>query len=348
MRQNSLNAHLGTFLFGLALALLVSLPAQASTVIMKTTLGDVEIDLFEEATPVTVANFLKYVRDGDYAHSFIHRSVPGFVVQGGGFTFNGDGPVAIPSDPPIINEPVLSNVRGTIAMAKIAGNPNSATSQWFINLKDNSIDLDGANGGFSVFGQVMGDGMAVIDAIAALQVWNAGSPFNEVPLIDFSGSGTIQEENLVFVDVVEPSDFVINAGLNDAWYDSSTPGQGFFINVFPDSGTVFLAWFTYDTERPDGSVQAMLGEPGHRWLTAFGSFTGNSATLNIEVTEGGVFDSATPAPGQSGDGTIVLEFSDCENGSITYDIVSVDRQGTIPIERIALDNVVTCEQLLTQ
>lgn len=336
----------GKLLAALALILAISLPAHATSVIFQTTLGDVEVELFDEETPVTVANFLKYVRDGDYENSFIHRSVPGFVVQGGGFNFVDEAVGSVPTDSTIVNEPGISNVRGTIAMAKVGGNPNSATSQWFFNLADNSSSLDSNNGGFTVFGQVVGNGMAVIDAIAALQVWNAGSPFGELPLINYPGSGDIQEENLVMVEVSEPSDFLINAGLNDAWFDPATPGQGFFINVFPDSGTVFLAWFTYDTERPDESIEAILGDPGHRWMTAFGTITGNSAMLNIELTQGGVFDSATPAPSQSADGTILIEFSDCENGTISHDIASINQPGVIPIQRIALDNVVNCEQLL--
>ncbi len=113
-----------------------------------------EIDLFEEETPETVANFLNYVNDGDYANTFIHRSVAGFVIQGGGFTFIDGERQSVPTDPPVVNEPGISNLRGTIAMAKLSGDPNSATSQWFINLADNAENLDGQNGGFTVFGQV--------------------------------------------------------------------------------------------------------------------------------------------------------------------------------------------------
>jgi len=139
--------------------------------------------------------------------------------------------------------------------------------------------------------------------------------------------------------------FQINAGLNDAWFNPATPGQGFFINVFPDIGLVFLAWFTYDTERPDESVSAHIGEPGHRWLTALGAFAGNKAVLDIEMTQGGVFNSAEPIPTQGPDGSITLEFSSCSAGTVTYDIPSIGRQGVIPIERITLDNVPACEEL---
>ena len=331
------------------LASVTAAPVLATHVVIQTPLGEVGVELFDAATPATVANFLAYLNNGAYTNSFIHRSVPGFIVQGGGFTFSDGATVVIPTLPPVINEPGISNVRGTIAMAKVGGNPNSATSQWFINLGDNAANLDNQNGGFTVFGQVVGQGMEVVNAIAALPVWNAGgAPFNELPLIGFSGSGNITAQHLVFADTTLASHFSINAGLNDSWFNPETAGQGFFITVFPDIQQLFLAWFTYETGRPDDSVTANLGEPGHRWLTAFGSFAGNGANLDIEVTQGGIFDAAEPATTQSLDGTIVLEFSDCENGTVTYDIPSVNRQGVIPIQRIALDNVPRCEELAAQ
>src|SRR5690606_16543663 len=144
--------------------------ANATTVQIQTVLGDIEVNLFDKQTPKTVENFLAYVESGAYSDSIIHRSVPDFIVQGGGFEFNEAWPpIAIPQSPTVVNEPVFSNVRGTIAMAKLGNNPNSATNQWFINLKNNSGNLDNQNGGFTVFGQVTGNGMAIIDAIAALQ-----------------------------------------------------------------------------------------------------------------------------------------------------------------------------------
>jgi len=142
--------------------------------------------------------------------------------------------------------------------------------------------------------------------------------------------------------------FAINPGLNDAWYNPATDGQGFFITVFPDIRQLFLAWFTYDTERPPGDVQAILGEPGHRWLTAFGPFENGLATLDIEVTTGGVFNASEPMTTQETDGQILLEFSDCENAMVSYDITSLNLQGEIPIERIAPDNVPGCEALAGQ
>jgi len=139
--------------------------------------------------------------------------------------------------------------------------------------------------------------------------------------------------------------FKISAGLNDAWYYPETTGQGFFVTVFPDLELVTLAWFTYDTERPAEDVTAILGDVGHRWLTATGPFNGNQAELEIAITTGGVFDSAEPKPASTPGGTILLQFDDCKTGSVDYDIPSINRTGVIPIQRVALDNVALCEAI---
>jgi hypothetical protein len=141
--------------------------------------------------------------------------------------------------------------------------------------------------------------------------------------------------------------FQINPGINDAWYNPATDGQGFLITVFPETKRMFLAWFTFDIERPPIDVTAALGEPGHRWLTAQGPYEGDTANLTIFVTEGGVFDAAEPAAttGQSGDGTLTIKFADCANGLVSYEIYSMALSGEIPIQRIALDNVALCETL---
>jgi len=145
------------------------------------------------------------------------------------------------------------------------------------------------------------------------------------------------------------SEFQINAGLNDSWYNPATDGQGFFITVYPDLGMMFVSWFTFDVERPPPGNTAILGEPGHRWLTAFGPYDGDTANLDIEVTRGGVFDKAQPpATTESGYGTMTVEFADCTAGLVSYEIPSLGLQGQIPIERIALDNVTLCGTLAVQ
>ncbi len=140
----------------------------------------------------------------------------------------------------------------------------------------------------------------------------------------------------------------INAGLNDAWYNPTTDGQGFFINVFPDLKAVSLAWFTYDTELPAEDAQANLGDAGHRWITAVGPVEGNQVVMDIEMTSAGLFDTATKIqrtdpPGS--DGTILLTFNSCNSGTVEYDIPSINRQGMVPIRRVADDNIAFCEAL---
>jgi len=140
------------------------------------------------------------------------------------------------------------------------------------------------------------------------------------------------------------SAFVLNAGLNDAWFNPATDGQGFFITVFPDMGVVVLSWFTYDTELPATGTSANLGDAGQRWLLAVGPFDRNSAALDIEIASGGTFD--TPGGvSRRADGTITLTFTDCNNGTVEYNIPSIGRQGTVPITRVATDNVALCESL---
>jgi len=146
----------------------------------------------------------------------------------------------------------------------------------------------------------------------------------------------------------EKATFEMNAGLNDAWFNPMTDGQGFFITVFPDLGLVTLAWFTYDTQLPDEDEIANLGDAGHRWLTAIGSIEGDHAVMNIDIASGGLFDTTTEIqhtdPAGS-DGTITLTFGDCNSGLVDYDITSIGQRGSIPIQRIANGNIALCEAL---
>ena len=192
----------------------------ATTVRLQTTQGAIDINLYDTATPITVANFLAYVRSGAYTDSLIHRSVPGFVIQGGGYTWNTNtnNVADVVARAPIQNEfsASRSNLRGTIAMAKLGGDPNSATSQWFINLANNASILDGQNGGFTVFGQIAPASMAVVDAIAALPIVNAGGAFNELPLTSVPPNGAlITKPNLALVQTATVKSTNVSPGVID-------------------------------------------------------------------------------------------------------------------------------------
>ena len=178
-----------------------------------------------EGAPIAVANFLDYVNDGSYLNSIIHRSIPGFIVQGGGFTVDGladnlanpaDAVSEIPSNDPIVNEfsADRSNLRGTIAFAKLGGDPDSATNQWFFNLGDNSANLDVQNGGFTVFGEVLAESdLANLDAIAEVPTF---------PGADFFEQGAFTDLPL---NVADPTNPIITGDENFVRYNSITVAE---------------------------------------------------------------------------------------------------------------------------
>ncbi len=167
-----------------------------------TSAGNIDVALLNDVAPVSVANFLTYVNGGSYNNSFIHRSVPNFVIQGGGY-WVADGDVnVIPENSPVAGEHTVANTRGTLSYALSTG-PNSGTDQWFFNLRDNANLDDTGNGGpFTVFGRIVGNGLSVADAIAALQIVNANDPFNELPVLPSYTGGMVQLTDLVYVNTI--------------------------------------------------------------------------------------------------------------------------------------------------
>jgi len=164
----------------LVLALLLG-PAFAQKVKLATSAGDIVIELDAEKAPKTVDNFVQYVKAGHYDGTVFHRVIPGFMIQGGGMKPDlSEKPTRAPI--PLESRNGLLNQRGTVAMAR-TGDPNSATSQFFINVVDNAF-LDQANSrdgnGYAVFGKVI-EGMDVADKIVAVPTKNAG-PFQNVPV----------------------------------------------------------------------------------------------------------------------------------------------------------------------
>jgi cyclophilin family peptidyl-prolyl cis-trans isomerase len=187
-------------------------PARAGTLVQfRTVFGDMEVELYDQDKPVTVQNFLNYIKSGRYQNEFAHRLVPSFVIQGGGFTLVSNSISAIPTYPPITNEfgvgRQFSNVFGTIAMAKVGGDTNSATSQWFFNITNNAfLDAPNTNNFFVVFGHVIA-GTNVLNVMNRFQYWNGtqtsnlvynwGAPFDTLPLL-YPG---LAQTNFVFVDI---------------------------------------------------------------------------------------------------------------------------------------------------
>jgi cyclophilin family peptidyl-prolyl cis-trans isomerase len=197
-------------------------PDVSDAVRFSTVLGDIDIALLGQQKPITVANFLKYVDQGLYftkgQSSFVHRSIAGFIIQGGAWIGTSSAqngaiqPTGIPTFPPIQNEAGISNKRGTVAMAQVGSDANSATSQWFINLADNggspnNLDIrtgsgTGAAGPYAVFGRVANNTMSVVDAIAQVPIYDFSgvhSSFKNFPLLNYDGHSAVFVENLVSI-----------------------------------------------------------------------------------------------------------------------------------------------------
>jgi endonuclease I len=193
--------------------------------------------------------------------------------------------------------------------------------------------------------------------LSVLLQWHQADPVDLIEMQHHETVAAFQGNRNPFIDHPEwaacvfeancPS-FQINAGLNDAWYNPATDGQGFFFTAFAELGVASIAWFTYDTELPTEDAQANLGDAGHRWITAIGPVVDNQVIMNIDIASGGIFDTKTDVthttPAGS-DGTITVTFENCKAGLVEYDIASINRQGVVPIQRVAEDNVALCEAL---
>lgn len=244
------------------------------------------VELFDQAapgrtrtTPVTAANFLRYVDGGEFNTTFIHRSVPGFIVQGGGFKVTGTSSFSIANTTSfgtIVNEPGAvgsTNVRGTIAMAKLGGDPNSASNQWFFNLADNTANLDNQNGGFTTFGRVLGDGMNTVDAIAAVPRFRYNSPYDTLPLQNVSNPVLANDT---------PSDPTIHLAA-----DANTLNAGQFVS-FPTITRVGELVYSVTTDSPSLVTPTIDGSNNLRLAFA----PGGTGTATVSVTVASVFNPA--------------------------------------------------------
>ena len=318
-----------------------------TTVYVNTVLGSFSIELLDDVSPNTAANFLNYVHDGDYDGTFFHRAIPGFILQGGGFSMGTDGEVSeVPSDPPVANEFRLSNIRGTIAMAKVGGNPNSATNQWFVNLADNSANLDAQNGGFTVFARVIGDGMDIVDAIVAQPISNFGGVFSDTPTIDYF-SGAVSREHLVNINsmtVIEST--LTSTGIASPASAPTGTSVLFTVTVTPGTNPASTGiTVTADLSSIGGSAAQTLFDDGTNgdvvsgdnvfsFLATIGSGTSSGAhAITVKVTDsisrtGTTSLALTVSPGQT--------FSVPDRGGI-----SITSQGTSPELRVGYGQVET-------
>lgn len=239
------------------------------------------VELFDQpnsaanrTTPLTAANFLGYVNRGDYDGVIFHRLVQNFVLQGGGFRAPSTAsvplgffpPEAIPQGPTVANEPGNSNIRGTVAMAKLGNDPNSATNQFFFNLSDNRSILDNQNGGFTAFGRLTEGSLALLDRLAAAPVFSAGSPFEELPLQGYkpakpsAAPRPVQTSNYLAIRKAERS----------GEFSYKVKAKGATASVDPISGELQLRWSTPPSKATTVTVMATsVLDPSQRFKDSF-------------------------------------------------------------------------------
>jgi cyclophilin family peptidyl-prolyl cis-trans isomerase len=234
----------------------------------------IDMEMRDQVTPNTVANFLNYVNSGEYNNTFIHRAIPGFIVQGGGYN------IASPTQHIATGAPVTSefsrennghpvNVRGTVAMALSSGDQNSATSEWFISLADNSSNLDLQNNGFTVFADVIGNGTSLADSIAALPNPQPGTtPYDNLPLVNYTSGAAVTTSNLVVINTasVIPGTLTFTATTDNTNVVRSTVTGGTLTLAYPGTGSG-TAHVTVTATSLDGS-------------TVSSTFTVNRADIN--------------------------------------------------------------------
>lgn len=270
-----------------AIILLSAAQTGADTVVrFETPLGRIDVQLYDDVTPVTVQNFLGYVIEGHYDQTIFHRLRPGFVLQGGGFGYDGDA-VELPTGPPVVNEFQVSNTQGTIAMAKLGDDPDGATDQFFFNLADNSANLDYQNGGFTVFGEIV-SGMDVLELLAGQQIWdryNIHPAWNEIPLCEYT-AGSDLADHLEWIHTInvmgdlDDDGFVDQQDIDDVvmanWGQNVTPGDLLAGDV---SGDGFVGQADLDTVLDNwhsglttisSSSQAVVPEPATACLLVAG------------------------------------------------------------------------------
>jgi peptidyl-prolyl cis-trans isomerase A (cyclophilin A) len=278
-------------------------PTVTAVVQLNTSIGSMTIELYGNDKPITVTNFLRYIRDGLYVNSFAHRLPQGFVLQGGAFMVDSKNSInGIPTYPAIATEagpfPEFSNVTGTIAMA-LGDNPNSATGSWFLNLKDNNgTDLDNLDtntGGFTVFGKIA-SGQTVLQRFANFTNYPGSGAATDtivnlddgalstLPLKSYSGSGYPLVSDLIFTSwtILDGPIPVITSPS----YALGTAGKAFSYQVtatnHPTTGII-----------SSGALPAGLSFNPSTGLISGTPKSAGSTTVTIQVTGDGGAGSAT-------------------------------------------------------
>ena len=328
----------------------------------RTSAGTYNIEMVPAAPAATVANFLVYVNGGRFANTFIHRSDQGLgIIQGGGYAVLSAAPLnvgRIATDAPIALEYNLPNARGTIAMARTSV-LNSATSEWFINTHDNTTTLGAGNaGGYAVFGRVTGTGMTVVDAIQALQVYVFNSPYGQLPLTGYAGTGGVAVANLIVVNAAQVvSVFPTAQGQNSVVTFSVTntnpalvtatvsgsslnlalsPGQSGFADVTV-TATDSNGNAVQDTFRVTGSTQPTLTLPSSPVIREATSAAGAFVDFTVTAADsqgGALTPTVVPASGSTfaiGDTTVNANATDTGGAQVSGSFVVRVRDTTAPV-----------------
>jgi cyclophilin family peptidyl-prolyl cis-trans isomerase len=338
-----------------------------SPVVIQTSQGNIFLNLFAQQAPKTVANFLNYADNSTYDNTVIQRAVPGFILQGGGFTTDQSH---IPTSAPINNEAGISNTTGTIAMALSTDpsthqvDPNSATSDWFIN-DANNTQLDAQK--FTVFGQVVYNGMAVVNAIEALPKGAvspnfepnvaAGDPSGGVlPLQNYNNGAPILANNYVLATLVRsvlPLSFTATSD-NTALLDASTSNLTLTLTPHAGDGVAHVTITATDLAGNTaqamltvqvGSTQAVLGQ-GAAKIVHFSDPDGTASTIsfsgpgtaavsfsgtNLSTTTSGNVITVTGTP------QAVLVATTGTNGSSALTITGKGGNGQVDLAAISTD-----------
>ncbi|WP_376696669.1 peptidylprolyl isomerase [Wenzhouxiangella sp. EGI_FJ10305] len=310
----------------------VQVQAQDPHVWLDTDMGPIILELDEEAAPVTVENFLAYVDDGFYDGLIFHRIAEEFVIQGGGFDTNRE--LREPTYDPIVNESDngLSNLPGTIAMARTP-DPDSATSQFFINLDNNDfLDPDDGEPGYTVFGEVI-IGQSTVEAMASLRTIDATNARDQrlADLQDYPYNPP------AIIRAVRTDGFPLVADHSGSWFDPANSGVGFNVEIANNadgSGPIALVyWYNFDEQRPF-------------WLLGISDFDWGDSEVTVDLLsnpgdEAGAGFQSPPESEFTNFGTLTLRFDDCANGTFSYDMPEYGT-GDIDVTRLSRPEDFTC------
>ena len=282
--------------------------------------------------------------------------VDGFVTVDLDVMMNGGGPIVSALNVTSGTEPFPGHGAYMSTITKVnSGTYNPATKEFMLN-----VDIS-----YVIFGNVSAETGVVLTGTAIYQAAaDFGTPTGNtyvdnvaVPhaqsesaagMTFITGTGTLTSLGFPIsftIVAIDKGAFEINAGLNDAWVNADAEKQGFFFTVFPDFKFFFMSWFTFDSVPPQGA-SATFGAADTRWVTGLGAYTGNSVTIDVELTTGGIFNASDPLADQTpGYGTITIVFTGCNEALVTYNFPTVFLSGSMTLTRVLDENVALCQAL---